>query len=88
MNITWAVLDEVGELVKDIMRMHQPEIDKAYLKLDGALTLSLSAKFKPTKDGTFEIEAGISFTAEKVKDSIVKYYNEKQGELFEFKKGE
>ena len=69
------------------MRMHQPEIDKAYLKNRvGPITLSLSAKFKPAEDGTFEIEAGISFTAEKIKDSIVKYYNEKQGELFEFKK--
>lgn len=75
------------ELLGHIVEMYQAEIKKAWLKTEKTLSISLSLKFNPNdaNEDEVDIEAGISFVSEKVKDSISATVNEKQGDLFDEK---
>lgn len=86
-NIGRGTLFHAGELLKSLLFAHQEEIDEAWRKAEGPLAVSLSLKFSvDEKDpGSVEIDAGISFTLEKVKENISGHYNEAQGGLFEGK---
>lgn len=84
-GITLAVTTAAGEEVTALLNMYREDIDKAYLKKEGALTVPMSLKFKPGSETSddLEVEVKINFVPEKISDSIMRIVNEKQGELFD-----
>lgn len=81
MNITSKTINRASEQIGGILRMYRTEIDKAFLKADDALTVSLGLKFKP-QNGKMEIETSIKFVTDQVKDSAKTLFDEAQEELF------
>jgi len=53
----------IGNLVADLLHDYATEIDRAYLKNEGRLTISLSIKLRGDM-----ADVGLSFTQGKVKD--------------------
>ena len=69
MQVNESVRSEIVEQVDGLIGEYLNDIDKAYLKAEKALTVSLSVNMKPTKneDG-IDIETTMSFVAEKITD--------------------
>jgi len=89
MNIGPKTIDKATELIGAMLKIHRADIDKAFLKTDGVLTVSLGVKFKPSEaQGEIEIESTIKFVTDQVKDSAMVIFNENQGELFTLKEEE
>jgi hypothetical protein len=72
-----AAKDMLGNLLVD----YQEHINGAYLRGEGALKVDLSLKFN-LDNGANNIDAGISFVSERIKDSVSCLADEFQGELF------
>jgi hypothetical protein len=82
-NITAAVNKVVGEEVEALFNMFKEEIQQAYLKKEGALTIPISVKFVPQENSDeLEVEAAINWSPNKIKESVSRIVNETQGELF------
>ena len=77
-------IEGASELVSGLLRTYRTELDKAYMKAEGALSVSISLTFKPaeTLTGT-DIEAKIKFVTDQVKDSAGRVVDERQEELFQ-----
>lgn len=77
-------LKSASLLLTKLLAAHMKEIQEAWTKSDGPLSINMSLKISPDDrdEQTVSIDAGISFTLEKIKDSITARYNEIQGELF------
>ena len=69
-------------LIKTLLTMYKEELQAAYMKEDGSLSVALSLKFKPSDDGGVEVDAGINFITSRVKDNISRSVVEGQEELF------
>ena len=63
-------LNTARDLIDSLFRMHQKDIDTAYLKADDSLSVSISVKFKPSEKGGIDVDAGISFVTERIKDNV------------------
>jgi hypothetical protein len=61
------------------------DLDKAYLKSEGPLAITISVKLKPDENltGSVEIDTSVSFVLEKVKATMANTVNENQLELFD-----
>lgn len=77
-------IEGASELVSGLLRTYRTELDKAYMKSEGALSVSIGLTFKPaeTLTGT-DIEAKIKFVTDQVKDSAGRVVDERQEELFQ-----
>ena len=63
-------VETAGGLASRLLSDYKDEIKEAYLKAgDGSLTVSLNIKLSPKKED-IEAEVGISFVAERVKESV------------------
>lgn len=82
-GISLKVTQTAGEMLTDLLKRYHEKIDKAYLKSDGALTVDLKAKFKPGENDSIEVEVGINFVTDRIKNTFSRLVNENQEGLFE-----
>ncbi len=74
--------EKAGEMLTAIMKSYRSKINQAYLAADEELKIGLSLSISPaTNMGSFNLEAGINFIAEKIKDQFSATVEELQGEL-------
>ena len=85
MDITSEIIMQTGQMLQGLLDDYHREIDTAYLNSDPDLTVSMSVKYAPDKDG-IKLTTGISFIKEKAKNSISVVIDPKQLPLFEVKK--
>ena len=71
MTIGECTIAEIGSQVTGLLEDYQGKVNEAFLKSEAGLTISFSVNIAPAKNG-FEVETGISFTAEKIKDKTLK----------------
>lgn len=76
-------LETATQMLEALILRHQDGIKAAYAKAEGGLTISMSVKLSPNEAGTIDVETGISFTYEKVRDTTKTIVDEKQGRLIE-----
>lgn len=77
-------IEGATDLVGGLLRTYRTELDKAYLKAESALSVSIGLTFKPAETLTgIDIEAKIKFVTEQVKDSAGRVVDEAQMELFD-----
>lgn len=57
-------------LIGSIIEMYAKQIEGAYRKNDGTLNIGLGLKLSPADGEDVKVEASITFTENKVKDSI------------------
>lgn len=76
-SIGQGTLDTAQRMIGMMLSAHKTEIEQAWLKTDGPLTINLSLKLsnKDEDESTIKIDTGISFTLEKIKDSISGSYD-------------
>lgn len=86
-KIGQGTLDTAQRMIGMMLSAHKTEIEQAWLKTDGPLTINLSLKLSSTEfnDAIVNIDAGISFVLEKIKDSISGSYDERQEGLWDIK---
>jgi len=73
-----------GEMLAALMKSYKTKINEAYLAADEELKIGLSLTVKPAAcTGSFALEAGINFIAEKIKDQFNATVDELQSNLFE-----
>lgn len=87
MNISGKTIDKASELLAGTLKTYQLDLDKAFLKAEDALSVSLGLKFKPN-NGRMEIETSIKFVTDQVSDKFKTLFDENQEELFPAKKEE
>lgn len=81
MQITPKTIVRSTEILGGVLRIYREKIDAAFLKADGALTVSLGLRFKPV-EGKMEIKTSIKFVTDQVNDSFETLFDENQAELF------
>jgi hypothetical protein len=81
MNISNKTIEKASELLDATLKTYRLDIDKAFLKADDALSVSLGLKFKPS-NGKMEIETSIKFVTDQVSDKFKTLFDENQEELF------
>lgn len=84
------VIASVADTVRLLLMENQKELDKAYLKAEGAISLAVTVKIKPSTlvEGSLDIDTGVSFVLEKVKATMGHTINEHQEALFSPKREE
>ena len=82
MDISTQMIHQTHMMLKGLLEQYHLEIDKAYLNSDPDLTVSLSVKYTPDKDG-IKLTTGITFVKDKCKESISVVVDPKQIPLFE-----
>ncbi len=82
-GISLKVTQTAGEMITNLLEAYQDKLNKAYLKSDGALTVDLKAKFKPGENDSIEVEVGINFVTDRIKNTFSRLVNENQEGLFE-----
>ena len=77
------VLKTANELISGLFTLHQDDIDKGYLNAgDGAFAVTIRVVMKPADNGGIDVDAGISFVTDRVKDNIGRNVQEGQEGLF------
>ena len=61
---------------------HQGQIDSAFSNMDEILDVNYKVKLSMNKE-KFKIQTDISFTSEKIKDSLTVWYDPDQKQLFD-----
>jgi len=88
LTIGEKTIGSASRLLDALLKKHSQEIDSAYIKEEGAFTVNMSIKFKPDDDGGIDMECGIAFVKDRVKDSIKGRVQENMDGLFDaFEKG-
>ena len=83
------VLNTANELIKGLFTMHQDDIDKGYLNAgDGAFSVNIRVVMRSAENGGIDVDAGISFVTDRVKDALGRNVREGQEELFTGEKEE
>jgi hypothetical protein len=83
------VLNTANELIKGLLTMHQDDIDKGYLNAgDSAFAITIRVVMRPAENGGIDVDAGISFVTDRVRDAIGRNVQEGQEELFTGEKEE
>lgn len=76
--------DEITRQVESLIEAHLSDLDHAYDRLEGALSISMTVKIKPADIGEGnDIETSLTFVADKVKDMAVGRVDERQMTLEE-----
>lgn len=72
-------LSKIPSRVEDLLKSHAKELETAFANVGkGSLDISFSAKIGMNKHGEQVCEVGISFTIEKIKDSVTFAWNDSQ----------
>ncbi len=83
------VLNTANDLIKGLLTMHQDDIDKGYLNAgDGPFTVTIRVVMRPAENNGIDVDAGISFVTDRVKDTLGRNVKEGQEELFTGEKEE
>ena len=82
-GISLKVTQTAGEMITNLLEAYQDKLNKAFLKSDGALTVDLKGKFKPGENDSIEVEVGINFVTDRIKNTFSRLVNENQEGLFE-----
>jgi hypothetical protein len=69
------------EILGGVLRIYREKIDAAFLKADGAMTVSLGIRYKPV-GGKMGIKTSIKFITDQVNDSFETEFDENQADLF------
>jgi len=77
MKIGNKTIEKATELLGGLLNSYQNELDKAYLKSDDTLAVSLTLKISPDQHGN-KLKADIKFVADQVKDSANGHADEDQ----------
>ena len=76
-------IEGASELVSGLLRTYRTELDKAYMKAEGTLSVSIGLTFKPAETlNGIDIEAKIKFVTDQVKDTVGRTVDERQEDLF------
>jgi len=84
-SIGEKTIGSASRLLDALLKKHAQEIDSAYIKEEGAFTVNMSLKFKPDDDGGIEMDVGIAFVKDRVKESIKGRVQENMEGLFDKK---
>jgi hypothetical protein len=80
-DIGIEVIDQTQKMIKGLLSDYVRELDEAYLNTEKELTVSITIKYAPDKDG-IRLSTGIAFTKERVKNTITVVFDPKQTSLF------
>lgn len=81
MKLSKKLLDQSGEMLKDLLNHHANEINEAFAENDEILEVSVKMRYSFIKE-KFKIQTGINFVADRVKDDSTFWYDPKQRQLF------
>ena len=81
MEISKEILTQAGEMSAGQLMDYKNYIDRAFQENDEILDINLKVKLSMNKE-KFKIQTDISFTAEKIKDSLTVWYDPNQRKLF------
>ena len=81
LKIGEQTINEIGTAITAVLLDHMPELDKAYQTCEKALSVGVSIKIEPCKEGN-RCDIGLSFVTSKVKDSVVRLINEDYEPMF------
>ena len=82
MEITTDILERASQMVSGMIMDHQGQIDSAFSNMDEILDVNYKVKLSMNKE-KFKIQTDISFTSEKIKDSLTVWYDPDQKQLFD-----
>lgn len=83
-EISRETLNEGGQLLTSALLTYIQDINQGYNKCDKDFSIALTLKIKPGhSNGNFELEAGINFTKDKIKDTFTRIVDQAQGSLFD-----
>lgn len=80
MEITQEILTKGKEMIGNLLNKHQNGINQAFIQMDETLDINAKIRLSLNK-GKFKIQSDVSFTAEKVKDNSIVWYDPNQKEL-------
>jgi hypothetical protein len=80
--INKKVLKEGLDTIENLLADYANEIEEAYSKADGKLTVNLPLSFTPSEGGQIEVKADINFVLSRIKDSQTRLVDPQQMELF------
>jgi hypothetical protein len=80
-QVSQKTIERSIEILGSVLRIYREKIDQAFLKADGAMTVSLGIRYKPS-DGKMGIKTSIKFITDQVNDSIETKFDENQADLF------
>ena len=76
----------INQCVRDLLNTYDHEINAAYIRADGKLSINFSVSIEPGKGEDNRVKVGINFVSERVKDEHEANIDEMQGKLFEAEK--
>ena len=77
-------IDEAVDQYRQLLEAYQSKIDEAYLRNPDEMGISVSVKLSPGKTETaLNIETGLSFVAERIKDKTKGSADERQMKIGE-----
>jgi hypothetical protein len=82
MEITTDILERASQMVTSMIMDHQNQIDSAFSNMDETLDINCKVKLSMNKE-KFKIQTDITFTSEKIKDSLTVWYDPDQKQLFD-----
>jgi len=82
MEITKDILERASQMITSMIMDHQSQIDSAFSNMDEILDVNCKVKLSMNKE-KFKIQTDISFTSEKIKDSLTFWYDPDQKQLFD-----
>lgn len=75
-------IDEIKKSLGELLDIHKGEVDAAYIKAEGGISLTFRVKISPIAPGVHMVKTGISFVTARVRDEIGCKVNEDQDPLF------
>ena len=81
LKIGEQTINEIGTAITAVLLDHMPELDKAYQTCEKALSVGVSIKIEPCKEGN-RCDIGLSFVESRVKDHAVRLVNELYEPMF------
>lgn len=84
-----SAIDKIPDKISGLLLTHTKDLEEAWANIgdNEALNVSFSAKIGFDKQGKPACEVGIAFIKERVKDSVIFNWDDKQASLFALKKG-
>jgi len=82
-RITQETINKAADDLRTLLETHAVAIGQAYITCDNEISISLSVKIQPSKGaGEVDLITGISFTKDKIRDSIKTTLDPDQKPLF------
>ncbi len=73
---------EIKAMLGNLIDSSIPNLDAAFIKSDGGISLSLGVKIKPCGETIVEVETSINFVEDRVRKTLSKKVSESQPTLF------